>query len=90
MNLKFLMQNFAQFIKADDRDYMYNEIYKIFIHDQEKEDLLVTLSIRTAFDAFLQEMNYPQGTEIIVIQEISLNLNFLVQCNQYSLNGQNH
>lgn len=60
------MQNFAQFIKADDRNYMYNEICRIFLHDTQKEDLLVTLSIRTAFDAFLQEMNYPYGTEIIV------------------------
>ena len=61
------MQNFAQFIKADDRDYMYNEICKIFLRDQEKEDLLVTLSVRTAFDVFLHEMNYPYGTEIIVM-----------------------
>lgn len=46
---------------------MYNEISKIFLRDQEKEDLLITLSVRTAFDVFLQEMNYPNGTEIIVI-----------------------
>lgn len=51
-----MMQNLAQFIKADDRDYMYNEICKIFLHDNEKEDLLVTLSVRTSFDAFLEEM----------------------------------
>ena len=48
-----MMQNLMQFFKADDRDYMYNEICKIFLRDQEKEDLLVTLSVRTAFDAFL-------------------------------------
>lgn len=60
------MQNLMQFLKADDRDYMKEEISRIFLQDTNKEDLLITLSVRTAFDAFLAEMNYPYGTEIIV------------------------
>ena len=53
---------------------MYNEICKIFLHDQEKEDLLITLSVRTAFDVLLEEMNFPMGTEIIVKIFLYLNL----------------
>jgi len=51
--MQFMMKNFVHFIKPDDRDYMSTEIEKIFLHAPDKEDLLITLSVRTAWDAFL-------------------------------------
>ena len=61
-----LLHLVPELIKPSDRTAMIKDIEHIFLSNPEKEKLLMTLSVRTAWDLFLSVMEWPLGSEIIV------------------------
>jgi dTDP-4-amino-4,6-dideoxygalactose transaminase len=61
-----LLKTIPEFIKPTDRAVCIDIIEKSFIQRPENEKLLATISVRTSLDLYLQAMDYPKGSEIIM------------------------
>jgi len=61
-----LLKSMPLFLKPTDRAVCMDILEKSFIHRPEKERLIATISVRTAFDLFFLTIDFPKGSEIIM------------------------
>jgi len=66
LNTKEYLKLLFEFAKTHSRPKLQNMLETTFLKNPEKERLIVNLSVRTAFDLYLQAANFPIGSEIIM------------------------
>ena len=49
-----------------DRKHLMTQISRLWMTAQNYNPVLITISVRTAFDLYLRVMNFPSGSEVIV------------------------
>ena len=53
-------------VQDEEKHFQEAKIGMHFTHDHNHEQVLTTLSVRSAFDLYLQSRNFPPGSEIIM------------------------
>eukprot|EP00331_Platyophrya_macrostoma_P035659 CAMPEP_0176438570 /NCGR_PEP_ID=MMETSP0127-20121128/19375_1 /TAXON_ID=938130 /ORGANISM="Platyophrya macrostoma, Strain WH" /LENGTH=427 /DNA_ID=CAMNT_0017822571 /DNA_START=40 /DNA_END=1323 /DNA_ORIENTATION=- len=66
MKTRFLLRIIPELISPSDRNALQQVLEELVIKKPDTEKLLTTLSVRTAWDLFLQAMDFPLGSEVIM------------------------
>lgn len=66
MTFSYIFRHLYTTFKPQDQGFYVRGLESIFLQDPSKENLLITMCVRTALDLVLQSLNFPIGSEVLM------------------------